>query len=469
MNRAARFFLAEIMLFARESRLPLAAFVLVAGAVLLSWLPHRPQPLANASPDYESFAPDSAPAQSTDGDEEQTVALAVPPSLDSPAVPPAVIEPPAAPPAPPWLQYRIRKRDRTFAKVLVAIGADDESRNYLLSPAAVKRVKSYRKLRPGSIIDFQKDAAGRLLALRYKTSPEYYLRFWREESGAMQITEEPPRRTRELKKSAGVIDSSLYQSLADAGVGDDMADLMIDALETRVDFYRDVRSGDSFRLVFERETDEDGDPLPARRGQLRAFEFDNRGREIRGVYDPQAKAFYSPDGRPLAGAFLRAPLKFRRISSGFSLRRFHPVLKKWRAHRGTDYAARRGTPVRSTADGVVTFAGRKSGYGKVIYIKHFNIYTTVYGHLHRIAKGVRKGARVSQGQVIGKVGSTGLATGPHLHYEFRVRGVHKDPLSNKVPRQAPALVGDDLRAFQGRIAADLALLESIADPVAADI
>ena len=174
MNRAARFFLAEIVLFARESRLPLAAFVLVAGAVLLSWLPHRPQPLANASPDYESFAPDSAPAQSTDGDEEQAIALAVPPSLDSPAVPPAVIEPPAAPS---WLQYRIRKRDRTFAKVLVAIGADDESRNYLLSPAAVKRVKSYRKLRPGSIIDFQKDAAGRLLALRYKTSPEYYLRF----------------------------------------------------------------------------------------------------------------------------------------------------------------------------------------------------------------------------------------------------------------------------------------------------
>lgn len=469
MSKTAR---AEIGRFGRAARLPIAAFAPVAGAILLSWIPHRPQPLADAPVEERFFVPaPSALAEPAGGDGGQTVALAVaapPQEIEPPAAPPEEIEPPAPPP-PSWLQYRIRKRDRTFAKVLAAIDADSESRDYLLSPEAVKRVKSYRRLRPGTFVDFQKDAAGRLVALRYKTSPEYYLRFRRDESGAMRISEEPPQRVRELRKTAGVIDSSLYQSLAAAGVGDGVADLMIDALDTRVDFYRDVRPGDFFRLVFEREVDEDGDLLPARRGQLRAFEFSNRGREIRGVFDSQSGAFYSPDGRPLAGAFLRAPLKFRRISSGFSPRRFHPVLKKWRPHRGADYAAPRGTPVRSTADGIVTFAGRKGGYGKVVYIQHFKIYTTVYGHLSRIAKGVRKGARVSQGQRIGRVGSTGLATGPHLHYEFRVRGKHKDPLSSEVPRQAPALVGDELRAFQGRVAADLALLESIADPLAADL
>jgi murein DD-endopeptidase MepM/ murein hydrolase activator NlpD len=136
-------------------------------------------------------------------------------------------------------------------------------------------------------------------------------------------------------------------------------------------------------------------------------------------------------------AFLRSPVKFSRISSRFTTRRWHPILAKWRSHKGVDYAAPRGTPIRSSGDGKVTFRGTKGGYGKTVFIKHGSKYTTVYAHMSRFAKGIRNGKHVKQGQIIGYVGSTGLASGPHLHYEFRVNGVHRNPLTVKLPDAEP--------------------------------
>ena len=228
-----------------------------------------------------------------------------------------------------------------------------------------------------------------------------------------------------------------------------------------MDFHRDTRPNDSFRALYTEMRDEDGEVIGA--GELLAFEYLSRlkpksPRVIRGArHDGE---YYSSEGESLRGAFLRAPLKFRRISSKFTHRRFHPVLKKWRPHRGVDYAARTGTPVRTTADGVVSLVARRRGYGNVVMIKHLNIYTTVYAHLSRFAKGMRGGRKVRQGEVIGYVGQTGLATGPHLHYEFRVRGKHKDPLSEAVPKVLPPLKGDALKKFQDASAPLFAQLDA---------
>ena len=196
-------------------------------------------------------------------------------------------------------------------------------------------------------------------------------------------------------------------------------------------------AGDRFALVFE-EQFKDGEKIGE--GPILAAEFTNRGRRIRTVryVDPTGHTeYFSADGRSMRKAFLRTPVNFTRISSRFSFNRRHPILHKMRAHRGVDYAAPRGTAVKASGDGRVVFAGRNGGYGRTVILKHGSTYTTLYSHLARFAKGIRSGKRVGQGQVIGYVGSTGLATGPHLHYEFRVRGVHRDPLKVKLPQAAP--------------------------------
>ena len=166
----------------------------------------------------------------------------------------------------------------------------------------------------------------------------------------------------------------------------------------------------------------------------------NKGNTYKAVYytDPTGTSdYFSPDGKSMRKAFLRSPVKFSRISSGFSNRRWHPVLSKWRSHKGVDYAAPRGTPIYAAGDGKVIFAGKKGGYGRLIVLRHGGRYTTAYGHLHRYARGIRSGKQVKQGQTIGYVGSSGLATGPHLHYEFRVDGVHRNPLTVRLPEAKP--------------------------------
>ncbi len=261
---------------------------------------------------------------------------------------------------------------------------------------------------------------------------------------------EPIASRAEQVRIEGAIDNSLYEAL-DAQVGDDKLDGaerqrlawdLADVYAWQVDFTRDIQPGDRFQVVFERLVSEDGEirfgrvlasDLTMSGKSLTAFRFEADGRS----------AFYDADGNSLRRAFLRAPVQFRRISSAFARARFHPVLGITRRHEGTDYAAAPGTPVMAAGDGVVVRAGRAGGYGNLIELRHRNGITTRYGHLRGFARGVHAGARVEQGQTIGYVGSTGLATGPHLHYEFRVNGVAKDSRRVELGNGAP--IGAELR------------------------
>jgi len=235
--------------------------------------------------------------------------------------------------------------------------------------------------------------------------------------------------------ATGTVESALFVAGQRAGLSDQMIMRLVSVFAWDVDFALDIRAGDRFTVLYE-ELYKEGEKVGE--GEIIAAEFVNRGRDIRAVRYTGAgeqTRYYSPQGRSMRKAFLRTPVKFSRISSRFNLKRKHPILHTVRAHRGVDYAAPTGTPVKATGDGKVIFAGRKGGYGKTIMLRHGSTYTTVYAHLSRIA--VPSGRRVEQGQTIGYVGSTGLATGPHLHYEFRVRGVHRDPLTVSLPEAEP--------------------------------
>lgn len=204
-----------------------------------------------------------------------------------------------------------------------------------------------------------------------------------------------------------------------------------------IDFARDIKPGDRFSLIYEEQYIE-GQPVIT--GDILAAEFIINGKSTRAIrhLDPSGHAhYYTPEGKSLRKAFMRNPVKYAKVTSGFSKRRYHPVLKKWRAHKGVDYGASRGAPIMATADGVISHIGRKGAYGKAIVINHGKTYSTLYGHMKGFRKGLKNGTRVKQGQIIGYVGSTGLATGPHLHYEFRIDGVHVDPLAIKLPKSLP--------------------------------
>jgi murein DD-endopeptidase MepM/ murein hydrolase activator NlpD len=227
-----------------------------------------------------------------------------------------------------------------------------------------------------------------------------------------------------------------------------------------IDFHRDLRKGDRFSVAYEVLY---SDGLAVRPGRLLAAEFENAGKSYRAVWyagaDGGKGGYFTPDGKNLRKAFLRSPLEFSRISSGFGMR-MHPIMQQWRAHKGVDYAAPTGTKIRAVGDGVVEFSGMQGGYGNLLVLKHNGHYTTAYGHLSRIAPGLHRGARVSQGDTIGFVGQTGWATGPHLHFEFRVAGEPRNPLTIAMPAALP-VPSNELAAFKrstATLAAQLALI-----------
>ena len=235
----------------------------------------------------------------------------------------------------------------------------------------------------------------------------------------------------------GVIESSLFEAAANADIPEDVIMDLAAIFGWDIDFSLDIRQGDRFGIVYEELYKGD---TKIRNGRILSANFINNGKTYQAVHytDPKGDSdYFAPDGKSMRKAFLRSPVKFSRISSRFTKKRWHPVLSKWRSHKGVDYAAPRGTPIRASGDGKIIHAGTKGGYGRLIVIQHGGRYTTAYGHLHRYAKGARKGKRVKQGQIIGYVGSSGLATGPHLHYEFRVNGVHRNPLTVKLPEAKP--------------------------------
>lgn len=241
--------------------------------------------------------------------------------------------------------------------------------------------------------------------------------------------------TRILVKSAE-IESSLFAATDAAGIPDQVATKIADIFSSEIDFNLDLRKGDHFTVIYEAGFN-NGELIKT--GRVLAAEFVNKGKVLRGIaFGPEGhESYYSPEGNSLQKAFLRSPLEFSRISSGFTLARFHPILQTWRAHKGVDYAAPIGTRVKAVADATVDFVGGQGGYGNVVTLKHSNGVSTVYGHLSRFAPGLKRGQQIHQGDVIGFVGMTGLATGPHLHYEFRVHGEHRDPLTVALPTAVP--------------------------------
>jgi murein DD-endopeptidase MepM/ murein hydrolase activator NlpD len=235
----------------------------------------------------------------------------------------------------------------------------------------------------------------------------------------------------------GTIDSSLYEAVNAAGGTNRLAVELAHVFQYDIDFVNQAQPGDSFIVAYEQQF-QDGEFV--RDGEILAAEFVNTGKTYRAVryVGPNGKAdYYTPDGRPVRKAFLRYPVDYARISSGFSLARRHPVLNRVRAHKGIDFAAPTGTPIKAAGAGKIVSRGRNGGYGNAVVVAHSGGITTLYGHMSRFAKGQKVGDRVNQGQVIGYVGSTGLASGPHVHYEYRVNGVHKNPAKVTVPKADP--------------------------------
>ncbi|MDD5385537.1 MAG: M23 family metallopeptidase, partial [Gallionella sp.] len=228
------------------------------------------------------------------------------------------------------------------------------------------------------------------------------------------------------------IKSSLYAATDAAGMPEAAANQLTEIFSGDIDFHHDLRKGDKFTVVYEMTYS--GGAL-VNTGRIQAAEFINQGQAYRAVYFQND--YYTAEGKSVRKAFLRSPIEFSRVSSGFTNSRFHPVLNQWRAHKGVDFAAPIGTKVKVTSDGVVSTVGRQNGYGNFITISHQGRFTTVYGHLSRFAKGLHRGQRVAQGDVIGYVGMTGMTTGPHLHYEFKIDGQQRDPLRVALPDAQP--------------------------------
>lgn len=286
------------------------------------------------------------------------------------------------------------------------------------------------KLRPGEALKLlHRD--GSLFGLERQLSPSETLKVVRDDSGFRADVLENPLEIHE-RTVRGVIDSSLFEAVAAAGAHDQTAFSLSEIFGWDIDFVLDIQPGDSFVVTYQ-EIEQDGEFV--KDGPILAASFVNQGREYRAVRytDPAgAVRYYTPEGRSVYKAFLRAPLQFSRISSRFNLARRHPILNRIRAHKGVDYAAPTGTPVRAAGDGRILFAGRKGGYGNVVEIDHSRGVVTRYGHLSRFAKGIRVGKRVEQGSLIAFVGMSGLATGPHLHYEYQVNGAYKNPQTVKL-------------------------------------
>jgi murein DD-endopeptidase MepM/ murein hydrolase activator NlpD len=296
------------------------------------------------------------------------------------------------------------------------------------------------RLKPGELLRLM-HRGNELVGLERKLSDSETLKITRGENGFSTDVLENPLEIHTRTASA-TIRSSLFQAAADARLDDRVAFDLAEIFQYDIDFVLDIQSGDRFTVVYE-EIFQDGAPL--RTGKILAAKFVNEGREYRAVryVDTQGNAdYFTPDGRSLRKAFIRAPVQFSRISSRFNPSRRHPVLNTIRAHKGVDYAAPVGTPVRAAGDGRVRFVGRQGGYGNVVQLEHGSGVVTVYGHLSRFASKLHRGQRVALGQVIAYVGKTGLATGPHLHYEYRVRGVHKNPQTVPLPDAQPIGAGE---------------------------
>jgi murein DD-endopeptidase MepM/ murein hydrolase activator NlpD len=325
--------------------------------------------------------------------------------------------------------------------------------------AAIRALPGIRQsldfLKPGDAIKLT-ESEGDIQELTRKVSETQTLDVVRQTSGFEAKMIDNPVETR-VRTAAAVIDSSLFQAAGAADISDAIALKLANAFAWDIDFVLDIREGDRFTAVYE-QIYQDGKYLHD--GEVLAAEFVNNGkvyRAVRFVSDSGSAGYYTPTGLAMRKAFLRAPVDFTRVSSAFNPHRQHPILNLIRGHMGTDYAAPTGTPVHAAGDGRVSFAGRRGGYGNAIVLTHGSNVSTLYGHMSRFARNMHVGTRVQQGEVIGYVGMTGLATGPHLHYEYLTNGVHRNPQTVQLPGAEP-LHADALQRFRDLAAPLIAAL-----------
>ncbi len=352
------------------------------------------------------------------------------------------------------------QRGDTLSTLLGRLGVNGEDAQKLLRAQA----GTLRSLRTGMTVNAEVSAEGALLTLNYAPGKDALALIERDGEGFKSSESRLALQPQTVLKS-GTIRSSLFAAADAAGLPDGVAIQLAEIFAGDIDFHRDLRKGDRFSVAYEVMYHEG---RVARSGRLLAAEFVNAGKTYRAVWysggdgkDPGKVGYYTPDGKNLRKAFLRSPLEFSRVSSGFGMR-MHPIMQQWRAHKGIDYAAPVGTRVRSVGDGVIEFAGRQGGYGNMVVIRHAGQYSTAYAHLSRIAPGLHRGTRVAQGDALGFVGQTGWATGPHLHYEFRIAGEPRNPLAVAMPAALP-VAAPEMPAFRRHAAPLAAQLDLIAN------
>lgn len=358
-----------------------------------------------------------------------------------------------------WQEIRVRPQD-TLAAIFERLNLDQYQLYQLLE---VDKAEQLRHLKPKQTLKFRIQA-GELIDLIYEADPVRRFRAHRQH-GKFNLKIAYEELGLCVFAASGRITNSLWQAGQAADLSEQMVMELVKLFTWDIDFALDIREGDSFTVIFEQYR---RDGVRIEDGGILAAEFVNQNKRYRAIrFKDEAgrEEYYTEEGKSPRKAFFRTPVNFTRISSYFNLKRKHPVLNRIRAHRGIDYAAPQGTPVKATGDGKVAFVGANGGYGKTVVLQHGEKYSTLYAHLSRFSRGIRRGKAVRQGELIGFVGQTGLATGPHLHYEFRVNGVHQNPLTVELPKAVP-LSRNQLIAFKSQTNPVIAKLDEIAGELA---
>jgi len=332
-----------------------------------------------------------------------------------------------------WHEVTVKSGD-SLAGIFSRVGIPPVQLHDLLEQGGA--ANNLKKIYPGQTLRLMTSDSKGLIKLAYQVDKLSTLEIIHEGDDFILSTTHLTPERRQISAS-GIIDSSLFVAGQKANLSDNLTMELAGIFAWDIDFALDIRKGDQFTVLYE-ELFLDGENIG--HGNILAAEIVNHGKRYQAVRYTDASGktdFYSLDGKSMRKTFLRSPVEFSRISSRFSLGRKHPILNRIRAHKGVDYAASRGTPIKSTGNGKIIHRGKKGGYGNTIVIQHGSTYTTLYAHMSKYRGGLKTGSRVKQGQTIGYVGSSGLATGPHLHYEFRINGAHRDPLKVKLPGADP--------------------------------
>lgn len=357
-------------------------------------------------------------------------------------------------------ETRIQRGD-TLGSLLSRMNINDqEAVSFLLNAKETQALRS--EFIAGRSISAHASGQGKLLNLHFPLSDKETALVVKRGSPGFSAAEVAERPEVHITTKMGTIETSLFGATDSANIPDNIAIQMAEIFSSEIDFHSDLRKGDRFVVSYEMRY---SGGQATQSGRILAAEFINDGRRHQAIWherNGKQGEYLTPDGKPLKKTFLRSPLEFSRVSSGFSMR-FHPILKTWRAHQGVDYAAPTGTPVRATANATVHFVGSQNGYGNTIVLRHDEKHSTLYAHLSRFKAGLRTGQRINQGDTIGYVGQTGWATGPHLHYEFKIHGKPVNPLSVTLPIANTPLDQTQLSLFKKNSQERLALLQRLGE------